>query len=88
MMFCTDNTVLLLNFSSLSNRSLIMFSAGSMGIDVKSEVTSYDDRHSPSWRVNFWAFDTKSPVLCIWWGGFTYQWFEDLTNDLGHPIGN
>ena len=68
MMFWTDNTVLSFNLSSFSKRSLIMFSAGSIGIEVKSEVTSKDDRHSPSWRVKLLAFDTKSPVLCIWWG--------------------
>ena len=47
MVFCTDNTVLSFNFSPFSNRSLIMLSAGSIGTEVKSEVTSYDDRHSP-----------------------------------------
>ena len=64
-MSCTDNTVLSFNFSSLSNKSLITLSAGSIGTEVKSEVTSYDERHSPSWRVNLLALDTKSLVLCI-----------------------
>ena len=36
-----------------------------MGTEVKSEVTSYEDRHSPTCRVSPLAFDTKSPVLCI-----------------------
>ena len=36
-----------------------------MGTEVKSEVTSYEDRHSPIWRVNPLALETKSPVLCI-----------------------
>ena len=39
MMFCTNNTVLSFNFSSCSNRSFIMLSAGSIGTEVKSEVT-------------------------------------------------
>ena len=39
-----------------------------MGTEVKSEVTSYEARCSPSWRVNLLALDTKLPVLCIWWG--------------------
>ena len=44
---------------------------GSMGIEVKSEVTSFEARHSPGWRVNPLALDTKSPVLCIWWEDFS-----------------
>ena len=36
-----------------------------MGTEVKSEVTSYEDKHSPVWRVNPLALDIKSPVLCI-----------------------
>ena len=64
-MFWTDNTVLSFNFSSLSKRSLIIFRAGSIGTEVKSEVTSYDVKHSPGWRVRPLALDTKSPVLCI-----------------------
>ena len=39
-----------------------------MGTEVKSEVTSYEARHSPSWRVNPLALDTKLLVLCMWWG--------------------
>ena len=42
-----------------------MFNAGSMGTEVKSEVTSYEDRHSPIWKVSPLTLDTKSPVLCI-----------------------
>ena len=40
MMFCTDNTLLLLKVSSFSNRSLITLSAGSMGTEVNNVVTS------------------------------------------------
>ena len=40
MMFLADNTVLSFNFSSFSKRSLIIFGAGSIGTEVKSEVTS------------------------------------------------
>ena len=67
-MCCTDNTVLSCNLSSFSKRSLILFRAGSIGTEVKSAVTLYDVRHSPSWRVIFLALFTKLLVLCIWWG--------------------
>ena len=40
MMFSTDNTVLSFNFSFFSKGSLIIFRAGSIGTEVKSEVTS------------------------------------------------
>ena len=69
MMLCTDNTVLSFNFSSFSNRSLIMLRTGSMGTEVKGEVTSYEASHSPGWRVNPLALDTK---LLVYGGGFTY----------------
>ena len=68
MMLCTDNTVLSFNFSSFSKRSFMTSKAGSIGTEVNSEVTSYEVRHSPSWRVMPLSLDTKSLVLCIWWG--------------------
>ena len=40
MMSWTDNIVVSFNFSSFSNRSLITLRAGSIGTEVKSEVTS------------------------------------------------
>ena len=36
-----------------------------MGTEAKSEVTSYEDRHFPVWRVSPLALDTKLPVLCM-----------------------
>ena len=50
-MCCTGDTVLSCNFSSFSKRLLIFFRAGSIRTEVKSAVTSYHVRHSPSWRV-------------------------------------
>ena len=38
MMFCTDNTVLLLKLSSFSNRFLIILRAGSIGTEVNNVV--------------------------------------------------
>ena len=64
-MLCTDNTVLSINFSSFSNKSLMIFRDGYIGTEVKSEVTSYDLRHSPGWRVTPLALFTKSLVLCM-----------------------
>ena len=51
MMLCTDNTVLLLKLSSFPNRSLIIFSAGSMRTEVNNVATSQDVRYSPGRRV-------------------------------------
>ena len=73
------------NFSSLSNRSLITLRAGSIGTEVKSEVTSYDERHSPGWRKNPLAFDTKSLVLCIWWGDLPTSSWMTLLRILATP---
>ena len=84
-MFCTDNTVLSCKFSSFSNRSLIILRAGSIGTDVKSAVTSYDVRHSPSWRVIFLALFTKSLILCTWWGDLPTSGLSTLLRTLATP---
>ena len=62
-----------------------MLSAGSIGTEVKSEVTSYDDRHSPGCRVNLLALVTKSPVLCMWWGDLPTNSLSTLLRTLDTP---
>ena len=82
MIFCTFSTVLSFSFSSFSNKSLIMLRAGSIGTEVKREVTSYAVRHSPSWRVTLLALFTKSLEFCIWWGDLPTRGFNTLMRTL------
>ena len=56
-----------------------------MGMEVKSEVTSWEARHSPIWRVNFLALDTRSPVLCTWWGDLPTSSLMTLLRTLATP---
>ena len=56
-----------------------------MGTEVKCEMTSYEARHSPGWRVNPLALDTKSPVLCIWWGDLPTKGFNTLLMTFATP---
>ena len=86
MMFCTDNTDLSHKVSSFSNRSLIMLSAGSIGIEVNNAETSYEQRHSPGRRVTPLTLFTKSLILFIWWGGFAYNRFKYPSKDICYPI--
>ena len=65
MMFCTDNRDLSHKVSSFSNKSLIMLSAGSIGTEVNSAETSYEQSHSPGRRGTPLTLFTKSVVLCI-----------------------
>ena len=58
-------TVLSLRVGSFSNRSFIIFNAGSIGTDMKRADTSYELRHSPGTRVMCLTCSTKSWVLLI-----------------------
>ena len=86
--FCTDNTVLSCNVVSLSNRSFIILSAGHTGNAVNNVVTSWEQRHSPGWRVTLLTLSTKSLVLCIWYGDLTIKGFMYLSQHFSYPIGN
>ena len=61
MMFYTDNAVLSCNYSSFSNRCLIILRAGSVGTEVKSVVTSYDVKHS---QLESYLFGLVYKVTC------------------------
>ena len=61
-------TVLSLRVESFTNRSFIIFRAGSMGSDVNRADTSYELRHSPGAKVMCLTCSTKSWVLFMWWG--------------------
>ena len=63
----------------------MMLSAGSIGTEVNSEVTSYDDRHSCGCRVNILALVTKSPVLCMWWEDLPTNSLSALLRTLDTP---
>ena len=69
-MSSTPITVLSLRVWSFSNRSFIIFKAGSIGTDVKRADTSEELRHSPGARMMCLTCSTKSWVLLIWWGDF------------------
>ena len=49
----------------------MMLRAGSTGSDVKSAVTSFEQIHSPGWRVTLLTLSTKSLVLWTWCGDFS-----------------
>ena len=51
IMCCNDNTVLWCNEVSSSSSPFMIISAGSTVTDVNNAVTSYEQIHSPSWRV-------------------------------------
>ena len=41
----------------------MMLGAGCTGTDVNNAVTSYEQRHSPGWRVTLLTLSTKSLIL-------------------------
>ena len=85
IMFCTDNTVLLCNEVSSSSSPCMILSAGSTGTELNIAVTSYEQRHSPGWRVTLLTFSTKSLVLCTWYGDFPAKGLIMLARTLAIP---
>ena len=85
MMFCTDIAQLSYKFSSFSNRSLIILSAGSIGTALNNAEASYEQRHCPRWRVIPLTLFTKSLVLCIWWGDLPTRGLSTLVRTLATP---
>ena len=85
MISCTDNTVLLLKLLSFSNRSLIIFSAGSMGTEVNNGLTSQDK--TLSWEEDNLPnliYKVTGTLYMMWW--LAYKRFKYFINDLCHPI--
>ena len=85
MMFCTDNTFLLLNFSSFSNTYLIMFRVGSIGTEVKgaADIISYE---ALSWLKGcpFGPVYKVTGTLYVV-GEFTYKGFNTFVRMLATP---
>ena len=78
-------TVQSLRVGSFTNRSFIIFKAGSMGTDVNRTDTSYELRHSPGARVMCLTCSTKSWVLFIWWGDLPTRGLRILASSLATP---
>ena len=78
-------TVLSLRVGSFTNRSFIIFKAGSMGTDVKRVDISKELRQSPGARVMCLTCSTKSWVLFMWWGDLPTRGFKILASSLATP---
>ena len=88
IMFCTDNTFLLHNEVSWPSMPCMILSAGSTSTDLNSAVTSYEQGHSPGWRVTLLNLSTNSLVLCTWCNDFPTKGFKYLSKDFGYLIGD
>ena len=84
-MSLTGNAVLSFRVLPFSNRSLIMPSIGSIGIEVHRAVTSYELRHSPGNNVTLLACSTKSCVLWMWCGDLPMRGLRILVSTLATP---
>ena len=84
-MFHTDNMLYHAMRVSCSSRPCMILSTRSTGTDVNCAVKSYEQRHSPGWRVTTLTLSTKSLVLLTWCSDFPTKGLSILARTLATP---